>query len=147
MSGFLIDGVPFVSEGDDKGEDIQGYLDSGYPGNVNEYTTTTNTDTTDADTAPPRAALGHAVALLRAAQRDVRDAHDPAHQLHLLDPRDDALQAQRPRPLRLVRPRVPHDLGRRDARRLPRRDGHRRLRLRRVRRARPTTTTTTNNYY
>ena len=41
MSGFLIDGVPFVSEGDDKGEDIQGYLDSDYPGNVNEYTTTT----------------------------------------------------------------------------------------------------------
>ena len=46
MSGFLIDGVPFVSEGDDKGEDIQGYLDSGYPGNVNEYTTTTNTGVT-----------------------------------------------------------------------------------------------------
>jgi hypothetical protein len=46
MSGFLIDGVPFVSEGDDKGEDIQGYLDSEYPGNVNEYTTTTNTGVT-----------------------------------------------------------------------------------------------------
>lgn len=46
MSGFLIDGVPFVSEGDDKGEDIQGYLDSDYPGNVNEYTTTTNTGVT-----------------------------------------------------------------------------------------------------
>lgn len=42
MSGFLIDGVPFVSEG----KDIQGYLDSGYPGNVNEYTTTTNTGVT-----------------------------------------------------------------------------------------------------
>ena len=42
MSGFLIDGVPFVSEGDD----IQGYLDSDHPGNVNEYTTTTNTGVT-----------------------------------------------------------------------------------------------------
>ena len=42
MSGFLIDGVPFVSEGDDN----QGYLDSDYPGNVNEYTTTTNTGVT-----------------------------------------------------------------------------------------------------
>ena len=42
MSGFLIDGVPFVNE------DINqiSYLDSGYSGNVNEYTTTTNTGVT-----------------------------------------------------------------------------------------------------
>ena len=42
MSGFLINGVPFVNE------DINqiSYLDSEYPGNVNEYTTTTNTGVT-----------------------------------------------------------------------------------------------------
>lgn len=38
MSGFLIDGVPFVKETVQSSFN-ESYLDSDYPGNVNEYTT------------------------------------------------------------------------------------------------------------